>query len=103
MRGFALNRNLLEAGAEFVTETATASYYRLWSIDEVYPAMLRDEHSSASIIVEVWALSADGLVALLLQEPPGLCLGKVELQDGETVIGTLAEPWVIVGQQEITR
>lgn len=103
LRGFALNLNLIEVGAEFVQETATAPGYRLWSIDDAYPAMLRDEATGASIRLEVWALSPEGLVEVLQREPPGLCLGKVELRDGEAVFGVLAEPCLITGHEEITR
>ena len=41
MRGFALNQNLLAVGATFVHEAVTAPVYRLWSIYDQYPAMLR--------------------------------------------------------------
>ena len=102
MRGFALNRNLVKAGAEFVIETATAPVYRLWSIHDAYPAMLRDEAAGAAIRLEVWEISAEGLVEVLQREPPGLCLGKVELENGELVFGVLAEPYLCAGQLEIT-
>ena len=41
MRGLALNPNLLKVGATFVREDATDACYRLWSIDDRHPAMLR--------------------------------------------------------------
>ena len=41
MRGLALNPNLVAAGATFVRETTTAATYRLWSIDDRHPAMMR--------------------------------------------------------------
>lgn len=103
MRGLALNSNLLEVGAEFVKETATATAYRLWSINDAYPAMLRDDNCGASISVEVWALTPAGLVEVLQREPPGLCIGRVELADGEIVFGVVAEPYLIAGHEEITR
>ncbi len=103
MRGFALNRNLLDAGAEFICETATAPAYRLWTINDAYPAMLRDEAAGAAIHVEVWALSAEGLIAVMQHEPLGLCLGRVELENGEVVFGVLAETYLIAGHKEITR
>ena len=103
MRGLALNRNLLAAGAEFICETTTSPKYRLWSINDAYPAMLRDEALGASVTVEVWELEAQGLVAVLQGEPPGLCLGCVELSKGEVVLGILAEPYLVIGHEEITR
>ena len=102
MRGFALNRNLVKAGAEFVIETATAPVYRLWSIHDTYPAMLRDETAGATIRLEVWQISPAGLVEVLQGEPPGLCIGRVELEYGELVFGVLAEPYLCAGQPEIT-
>ena len=56
MRGFALNRNLLAVGATFVHEAVTAAIYRLWSIDDQYPAMLRVTAGGAAIALEVWAV-----------------------------------------------
>jgi len=52
--------------------------------------------------VEVWAVPPEGLAKILLQEPPGLCIGKVRLADGEEVLGVLGEPALVEGQQEIT-
>ena len=45
---------------------------------------------------------AAGLGAILLQEPPGLSIGKVKLANGEEVLGVLAEPILCEGQREIT-
>jgi gamma-glutamylcyclotransferase (GGCT)/AIG2-like uncharacterized protein YtfP len=41
MRGLALNANLQAVGATFIRQTTTAPVYRLWSIDDQYPAMMR--------------------------------------------------------------
>lgn len=41
MRGLPLEKNLLDAGAFFLREAATAPCYRLWSINDNNPAMLR--------------------------------------------------------------
>lgn len=105
MRGFSLNRNLISAGAAFLYETKTTDDYRLWSIDDRYPGMLKTTPpmKGRPITVEVWELDADGLVAVLEGEPPGLTLGQVKLQDGINVFGVLAEPWIVEGQREITQ
>src|SRR5436305_51179 len=42
MRGLKLNGNLTAAGAHFVREAATAPEYRLWSIGDRHPAVLRE-------------------------------------------------------------
>ena len=102
MRGLELNGNLLDVGARFVREAATAPTYRLWSIDDRHPAMLRVGPGGTAVAVEVWAVPLEGLARVLLQEPPGLCIGKVRLADGEEVLGVLGEPILCEGQREIT-
>ena len=102
MRGLDLNPNMVEAGATFAREARTAPAYRLWSIDDRHPAMIRVASGGAAIAVEVWAVPPEGLAAILLQEPPGLCIGKVTLADGEEVLGVLGEPLLCEGQREIT-
>lgn len=32
-----------------------------------------------------------------MNEPPGLCIGKVRLEDGSTVLGVLGEPALVQG------
>jgi hypothetical protein len=103
MRGLALNQNLLNAGAEYVRETVTTASYRMWSIDDQYPAMLRDSTAGASIQLEIWRLSCEAFVDILGQEPPGLCIGKIHLRDQSVVLGILGEPYICEGQKEITQ
>jgi len=79
MRGLELNRNLIDAGATFVRDAATVPAYGLWSINDRHPAMIRVASGGVSVAVEVWAASPEGLAQILLQEPPGLCIGKISL------------------------
>jgi hypothetical protein len=103
MRGLALNPNLLAVGATFIRETATEPTYRLWSIDDRHPAMMRVPEGGAAIAVELWQVPAAGLGMLLWQEPPGLSIGKVRLNNGEVVLGVLGEPALCENQLEITQ
>ena len=102
MRGLALNANLLNAGASFVSEAATAPEYRLWSIDDRHPAMLRVQTGGYSVAVELWNVPAAGLASILLAEPAGLSIGKVLLSDGCEVLGVLGEPWLCANHREIS-
>jgi hypothetical protein len=102
MRGLELNDNLLAVDAQFLRETTTEPAYRLWSIDDVHPAMIRVASGGVAIAVEVWAIPFAGLGKILLQEPPGLCIGKVRLTDGEEVLGVLGEMILCEGKREIT-
>ena len=103
MRGLELNGNLLNVGATFVREAETEPAYRLWSIDDRHPAMLRVREGGAAIALEIWDVPVAGLTAILLHEPPGLCIGKVRLSDGEVVLGVLGEPILCENKQEITQ
>ena len=102
MRGLALNSNLLDVGATFLYEATTTPNYRLWSINDVHPAMIRVSAGGTAVAVEVWDVPAAGLIQVLQQEPPGLCIGKVQLNTGEEVLGVLGEPILCEGQKEST-
>jgi hypothetical protein len=103
MRGLALNPNLVGVGATFVREAMTEPSYRLWSIGDVHPAMVRVRDGGVVIALELWQIPAAGLATLLWQEPPGLSIGKVSLEDGEIVLGVLGEPILCENQLEITK
>ncbi len=102
MRDLSLNRNLLKVGATFEREAKTAPCYRIWSIDDSYPAMIRVGQGGAAIALEVWRVPLAGLGIVLSQEPPGLAIGKVTLEDGEEVLGVIGEPLTVEGKKEIT-
>ncbi len=103
MRGLELNENLVLVGATFVRETTTEPAYRLWSIADRHPAMVKVIEGGVAIAVEVWAVPARGVSTLLMLEPAGLCIGKVRLSDGEEVLGVLGEPFLCESQREITQ
>lgn len=103
MRGLALNDNLLDVGAVFVEETTTAPCYRLWSINDNHPAMIRTtDGTGTSVALEIWEVPAAGIATVLTQEPAGLAIGKVLLADETTVLGVVGEPFLVEGQREIT-
>jgi hypothetical protein len=102
MRGLELNGNLVRVGATFVREDATDACYRIWSIDDRHPAMMRTPGAGTSVAVEIWQVPAEGLADILLAEPPGLAIGKVVLRDGSIALGVLGEPFLCEQGQEIT-
>jgi hypothetical protein len=102
MRGLERNEYLVAAGAVFDREARTAASYRLWTIDDMHPAMLRVAVGGASIAVEIWLVPPAGLAPILLTEPDGLCVGRLTLDDGSVVLGVLAEPALVEGRREIT-
>lgn len=102
MQGLALCPNLLNVGATFERETRTVAAYRIWTIDDNYPAMVKVKSGGVSVAVEVWQVPLAGLGIVLSQEPPGLAIGKVMLEDGEEVLGVIGEPLTVEGKKEIT-
>ena len=102
MRGLELNPNMLAAGATFVREDHTDACYRVWSIGDRHPAMLRTPGAGTRVALEIWSVPLEGLAGILQNEPPGLAIGKVVLKDGSIVLGVLGEPFLCEGQREIT-
>ena len=104
MRGLKLNPNMIAAKATFCREALTAPCYRIWSINDDHPAMVRvTDGEGVKVALEVWSAPRSGLAGILLNEPPGLSIGKVQLDDGSTVLGVLGEPALVEGQREITK
>jgi adenine/guanine/hypoxanthine permease len=91
MRGDVLHGNL--AGARFVTEARTAPRYRLFSIGDIHPGMIKaaDPADGVSIAGELYELTLEHLERLIVAEPRGLGVGVVELADGGRRLGIL---WV---------
>jgi len=102
MRNLELNENLTKIGAKFIREDKTDSYYRLWSINDEYPAMIRTSKKASNVDLEIWEIPIDKIVTLLLNEPAGLCIGKVVLQDKSICLGVIGEPFLCEDQLEIT-
>jgi len=102
MQGLALCPNLLNVGATFDREAQTETAYRLWTIEDKYPAMVKVRDGGVAVAVEVWDVPLAGLGVVLSQEPPGLAIGKVMLADGEEVLGVIGEPLTVEGMKEIS-
>lgn len=105
MRGLELEPNLVNLGATFVREDRTEPAYRLYSINDIHPAMVRvpaNATNGVSVAVEIWSVPADGVATLLEKEPPGLSIGKAKLQNGTTVLGVIAETALVVGMKDIS-
>ena len=85
MRGEKLHGNV--ANALFVREARTAPRYRMYSIGDVHPGMVPAEGQGVSVAGELYRLDLEHLEQLIADEPPGLGVGVVELDDGERTLG----------------
>ena len=101
MRGLKLNPNMVGAGATFVREAATEPAYRLWTIDDDHPAMVRvtDGSGVGGGRRGVVGAARRDWPGILLNEPAGLSIGKVRLDDGSVVLGVIGEPALVEGHR----
>jgi gamma-glutamylcyclotransferase (GGCT)/AIG2-like uncharacterized protein YtfP len=78
-------------GATFLEAVYTAPRYRLYSIGDRYPAMLRDDARGVAIAAELYFVPDDVWPYIDNIEPPGLYRGPVELADGRLLEGMLGQ------------
>lgn len=88
MRGGRLHHQL--GGAPLVAVTRTAPAYRMYAVDDRFPALHRTEHDGVAVRGELYDVPL-GTVgsALLPAEPDELELGVVELADGAWALATV--------------
>jgi gamma-glutamylcyclotransferase (GGCT)/AIG2-like uncharacterized protein YtfP len=90
-------------GATFIEAVYTAPCYRLYSIGDRYPAMLRDDASGVAIAAELYDVPDEVWPYIDNIEPPGLYRGPVELADGRLLEGMLGqERFIAINGVEIS-
>jgi allophanate hydrolase len=80
------------AATRFVEEARTAPRYRLYRVDERWPALILSE-DGVEIACELYEASEEVLAGLLAIEPPGWSRAPLELADGrvaESFLGAAA-------------
>jgi allophanate hydrolase len=106
LSGEPLNGQLLELGAHLVRACRTAPLYRLYALPGTTPpkpGLLRAVNGPGGAIeVEVWELERAALGAFFRGVVAPLCIGTLELDDGERVPGFLCEAHATVGAEDIT-
>lgn len=104
MRGFPLEKQMLEHGARFVRESGTAAKYQMVKLPTVpaKPGLIKQSEGGYSIQLEVWdmPLQAFGAFASLIPAPLGI--GKVELDDGTEICGFICEGYAEQGAEDIS-
>ncbi|MGW0453575.1 allophanate hydrolase [Gordonia sputi] len=89
MAGGPLTHELSGRGARWGREVRTASSYRLVALDTTppKPGLIRDVDAGRVVEGESWVLSPTALGEFLAALPQPMMLGKVELADGDWVVG----------------
>lgn len=93
LTGQPLNADLVGLGGRLHSRARTGPGYRMFTVDGPLPrpGLVRTGDGPArGLEIELWDLSHDSLGLLLTTIAPPLGLGKIELDDGRTVTGFLA-------------
>lgn len=104
LEGMPLHWQLTSRGATFVGAFTTAPNYRLYAMADSVPPKPALVHSEegAAIALEVYELDMASFGSFVAEVPPPLAMGTVELADGSSVKGFVAEPRALTGAQDIT-
>jgi allophanate hydrolase len=93
MRGFPLEKQMIEHGAVFIREAKTAPQYKMIKLSShpSKPGLIRLKEPGASIEVEVWEMPLSQFGSFVSLIPSPLGIGKVELEDGSEIPGFICE------------
>ena len=95
MQELPLNHQMLDLKASFIEATTTSANYQLYALaggPPYRPGLVRDSNNGVEIKVEVWSMPVANVGLFIQQIPEPLGLGKVELVNGEQVIGFICQP-----------
>lgn len=104
MRGYPLEKQMLEFGATFLRKEVTAENYQFIKLptEPAKPGLIKRKFGGNAIELEIWEmpLSSFGEFAALVPSPLGI--GKVELQDGTEVPGFICEGYAAEDAEDIS-
>jgi allophanate hydrolase len=105
LAGMPLNWQLSSRGAHLVASTRTAPRYRLYAMAQQNPPKPALVHVGAeghSIEIEVYELDHPAFGSFVAEVPAPLAIGTIELADGSSVRGFVAEPRALTGAADIS-
>jgi len=104
MRGYPLEKQMVEHGARFVREGKTAKKYALYKLltTPPKPGMVKRPGEGGAIGLEVWEMPLDGFGRFASSIPAPLGIGKVELDDGTEIPGFVCEAYASADAEDIT-
>jgi allophanate hydrolase len=105
LSGMPLNGQLKDAGARFCRATRTSPSYKLYELAgqaTPKPGLIRVGSGGTAIEVEVWRLCADAFGRFVAAIPPPLGIGTIELDDGTSAKGFLAETAGLLAATDIS-
>lgn len=102
-KGFALESQLIELGAEFAEHAETSAEYKLFMLKTVpkKPGLVRIGAVGRKIKVDLFKIAKSKLGFFMDKVLPPLSVGNVELSDGRVVKGFLCEEFAVKNAEEI--
>ncbi|QKD01157.1 allophanate hydrolase [Mesorhizobium loti] len=105
LSGMPLNGQLRELGARFSRSAKTTAAYRLYALagqTVPKPGLVRVAGNGTQIDVEVWRLDPDAFGRFVAAIPAPLGIGTIELDDGTSAKGFLAETAGLLAATDIS-
>ena len=107
LRGMPLHHQLTQRQARFVGEAQTAPDYLLFALGNTQPpkpGLFRvAKGQGVSIALEIWEMSATHFGTFVGLIPSPLCIGTLQLDNGQSVHGFLCEAQATLGAKDISR
>ena len=102
-KGYALESQLTELGAEYIESTATAKEYKLYKLNTnpIKPGLVRAENGE-NINIDIFKIPVSKLGSFMSNVSTPLSIGNVELIDGRWVKGFLCEEYAVKDAEDIT-
>ncbi|MEJ7669604.1 MAG: allophanate hydrolase [Casimicrobiaceae bacterium] len=106
LSGEPLNDELVKLGATLVRRCRTCPEYRLYALQGVTPpkpGLVRmGSEAGSAIEAEVWSIPMENFGKFVATVPAPLCIGTVELHDGDRVKGFLCEQYALSDAKDIS-
>lgn len=108
LSGMPLNTDLTTRGATLVKSTKTSPHYRLYELTAISgprkPGLERldDNEVGHAIDVEVWSIPSAEVGGFLATIAPSLAIGRIELSDGQWLLGFVVQAYALTGAKDIS-
>jgi len=105
MSGLPLNHQLTERGGVALRQCRTSTSYHLYALPggpPRRPGLVRADAGGTAIDLEVWRLPSDTFTSFVAGIPAPLGIGRIELEDGQSVCGFVCETSGTKGAENIS-
>ncbi|WP_227779500.1 MULTISPECIES: allophanate hydrolase [Paenibacillus] len=104
MRGYPLEKQMLEHGSRFIGESQTAEKYQMVKLPTIpaKPGLLKKKAGGSSFTLELWQMPVANFGAFAALIPAPLGIGKIELADGTEVPGFICEGYAEEEAEDIS-